>query len=53
MIDFKGNRDDHQNHMKFLKIIVTTLASKWLLRKIFMGEYANLLLDGLKLVKQG
>ena len=39
--------------LNFLKIIVTTQALKWLLMKLFMGEDKYLLLDGLKLVKQG
>ncbi|KAH0775071.1 hypothetical protein KY290_012208 [Solanum tuberosum] len=32
---------------------VTTLASKWLCMRLFMGEDADLLLDGLRLVKLG
>ncbi|WMV46146.1 hypothetical protein MTR67_039531 [Solanum verrucosum] len=53
VIDFKGNWNDHLPFIDLLTTIVTTLASKWLLMKLFMGEDANLLLDGLKLVKQG
>ena len=52
MIDINGNKDDHLSHMEFLTTIVTTLESKRLLRKLYMGEDENLLLDGLNLVKQ-
>ena len=53
MIDFRGNKDNHISHMEFLTILLITLASKGLLMKLFMGEHANLLLDGLKFVNQG
>ncbi|KAH0706733.1 hypothetical protein KY289_011809 [Solanum tuberosum] len=38
--------------LSLLTAIVTTLASKWLLMKLFMGEDTDLLLDGLKLSRQ-
>ena len=36
-----------------IKTIFTIRASKWLHMKLFMGEDADPLLDGLKLVKEG
>ena len=53
VIDFKGNWDEPLPLTQFAYNIVTSLASKWLLMKIFIGEYAYLLLDGLLLLKQG
>lgn len=46
MIDFKGNWDYHLP-------LIAMLESKWLHMRFFMGDDADLLLDGLKLVKQG
>ena len=53
VIDFKGNRNDHSPLIKIRYNNSYTLASKWLLMKLFMGEYAYIILDGLKLVKLG
>jgi len=52
-IGFKDNWDDYLSYMELLTTIVTILASKWLLMKLFMGADVDLGLDGLKLVKQG
>ena len=51
VIDFKGNCDDHQTLIEFAYNIVTTLSSRLLRMKLFMGEDADLLLDSLKWVK--
>ena len=52
MINFKGNFDDHQPMIDFLTIVIM-LVFKWLIMNLFMGGYADLLLNGLKFVKQG
>ena len=48
MIDFKGNLDDH---LPLIKFVYNTVASRWLLMNLFMGEDANISFNSLKLVK--
>ena len=52
MIYFKGNWDDHLSLTEFTITKLTTLASKYLRMRICKGEDEDILLDGLKLVKQ-
>ena len=51
VINFKSNWVITSLSSSSLTITVTTLASKWLLMKLFMGDGVDLLLDVLKLVK--